>query len=83
MKYYHPEADFLRKYNIPSPETISHGTELDVQDKLKAPDILSWRLEGNRLIAETEMGPIVNLIPSDRIMTGLDDKGLPILAKIG
>jgi hypothetical protein len=82
MKYYHPQSDFYNKLKLPVPEAISHGTEEDVSKRLVKLEAKSWRLEGNKLIAETEMGPVVNLIPTDYIMRGIDSNGLPILDKI-
>lgn len=82
MKYYHPQSDFYNKLKLPVPEAIAHGTEKDISELLEKLEPKSWRLEGNRLIAETDQGTLVNLIPTDRIMTGTDDKGLPVFAKI-
>ena len=42
----------------------------------------SWKLEGNKLIGETEYGPLVQFIPTDRVLTGTDDNGLPIFKQI-
>lgn len=43
----------------------------------------NWRLEGNTLIADTDQGPLVQTIPTNYICKGTDDKGMPILVKIG
>ena len=81
-KYFHPQSDFFRKYNLTPPEAITHGTEEDI--KIRLTELLpnSWRLEGNKLIGETAMGPLVNFIPTDYILTGTNDKGLPVFQKI-
>jgi hypothetical protein len=62
MRYFHPESDFYNKLKLPVPEATPHGTEEDISKKLVKLEAKSWRLEGNKLIAETEMGPVVNLI---------------------
>ena len=82
-KYFHPQSDFFRKFNMPAPESISHGTIEDVTDKLEKVKPHSWRLEGNKLIAKTEIGELVNFIPTNYILTGEDSEGLPIFRKVG
>ena len=64
------------------PTRNPHGTEEDIAAKVKPLTPTNWRLEGNKLIADTEMGPLVNFIPTDLILTGVDEKGLPILKRI-
>jgi len=80
-KYYHPQTDQYRKWGLEPPETIPHGTEGEIKEKLTRLKPNSWRLEGNKLIGETEMGPLVNFIPTDYILTGTKN-GLPIFKKI-
>lgn len=81
-KYYHPQTDFFRKFSMPAPQTITHGTEDDVKEKMTELKPTKWRLEGNKLIGDTEMGPLVNFIPSNYILKGTDSKGMPILEKL-
>lgn len=81
-KYYHPQHDFFTKRNLPPPTTVSHGLEDDISKKLVELKPNSWRLEGNKLIGDTEMGPLVQFIPTNYICKGTDDSGLPILEKI-
>lgn len=80
--YYHPQSDFFRRFNMPAPSTISHGLEEDIKEKLTELKPNSWRLEGNKLIGETEMGPLVNFIPTNYILEGTDDNGLPIFRNL-
>jgi hypothetical protein len=79
-KYYHPDSDFYSKHNIAPPEAIAHGTEDELEFVQLKPN--SWRLEGNKLIGDTEMGELVNLIPPNYILTGTDDEGTPIFKKL-
>lgn len=80
--YYHPQTDELRKLGINPPEAAVHGTEDDIREKLKPVMPNNWHLEGNQLIGYTEMGKLVQNIPTDYICHGVDDKGMPILKKI-
>lgn len=82
MNYYHPDTDFFRKYGLSPPETISHGTEEDISERLKPSKPTNWRLEGNKLIADTEIGQIVNFIDPGYICTGTDNHGHPVLKRI-
>lgn len=81
-RYYHPDTDFIRKLGATPPTAQTHGTEDDIAQRLKPLKPNSWRLEGNKLISQTEMGVLVQTIPTDYICRGTDDKGLPILEKI-
>lgn len=65
-----------------APETITHGTEDDIRDKLVKLKPTVWRQEGNKLIGKTQMGTLVNFIPTDYILQGTDEDGNPILEKL-
>lgn len=80
--YYHPDTDQMRKWDVPLPTAEVHGTEEDIRANLKPIKAHSWRQEGNRLIAQTDMGELSQTIPIDYICHGTDAKGLPILRKI-
>lgn len=66
-------------------ERPSHTDHLKVEDiektlrKLKVRD---WKLEGNKLSGETDMGPFVQTIPTDIILEGTDEDGLPKFRKV-
>lgn len=64
------------------PSHDEHGTEEEIRSNLVATEAHSWRLEGNELVAETNHGILRQRIPPDRILTGTDKNGLPILKKI-
>ena len=71
------------RYNKARPTHIPHGiTAENINEHMKRLQPESWRLEGNQLIGMTEMGPLVQTIPTDYILTGTDDEGLPIFEKI-
>jgi hypothetical protein len=74
---------WFERHGLTPPEHIAHGvTPDDIRDKLQPLKARSWRLEGNRLIAETDMGDVVNYIPTNYIMTGVDKDNLPVFRKI-
>jgi len=65
------------------PTSEGHGTDRDISEQMKPLKPRNWRMEGNRLIADTEMGELVQFISTDYILTGTDEDGKPILTKIG
>lgn len=85
-KYYHPDTDFWRKYNVAPPEATSHQVvdtfESPLSEKLKQLLPNSWKLEGNKLSGMTEMGELVQFIPTDYILIGKDSRGLPVFQKV-
>lgn len=83
-RYYHPQHDYFRKNNLPIPEVFSHGTEEDIRAKLKPLKLSNWRMEGpGCLVADSEVGKVVNHINPSFICTGTDTEGLPVLTRIG
>lgn len=83
----HDEAylKWLDRIGKTRPTQDKHGVdspENPISDKLEKLQPRNWRLEGNKLIADTAMGPLVQFIPTDLILTGIDENGLPILTKI-
>lgn len=81
-KYYHPDTDAMRKLDVALPTADSHGTEQEIQENMKQLLPNSWKLEGNRLIGKTELGNLVQTIPTDYILEGTDSEGLPKFRKI-
>jgi len=80
--YHTADEDFYRKLDVPIPATSQHGTEDDIASKLVPMMPNKWKLAGNQLIAETENGTHVQTIPTDYILTGTDEKGMPIFKRI-
>ena len=75
----------FKEWRVPLPSRDSHSTdspENPISSKLEKVEFANWHLKGNKLIADTQFGEYAYLIPPDRIMTGTDDNGLPILTKI-
>lgn len=65
------------------PSHEAHGTPEDIRGSLKRAHAYSWHMEGNELVADTDLGPLRQMIPTDYICLGSDEQGLPILKKIG
>lgn len=75
--------EWFEKNNLTPPSTTQHDlTPDDIKDRVKPLHPHSWRLEGNRLIAKTDMGELVNFIDTGYILTGEDKNGMPILKRI-
>lgn len=64
------------------PSSEAHGTVEDIRKNLKRLKTENWRVEGNMLKADTDMGPLTQRIPPDYICKGTDSEGLPILVKL-
>lgn len=74
---------WFERHGLTPPSSTPHGvTTDDIRDKLKPLKAKSWRLEGNRLVAETDMGLVVNYIDPGYLLVGTGDDGLPIFRKI-
>lgn len=85
QRYYHPQADFFRKFKLEPPEAISHNIEdtpsNPLSEQIPKTKVTGWYLDGNRLVAQTELGEVINHIDSGYIMRGVDKNNLPILEK--
>jgi hypothetical protein len=72
----------FEKWQVKQPDHQPHGTDEDIRANLKRVKPRNWRMEGNELIADTDLGKLVQRIPVDYILTGEDASGLPVLEKI-
>ena len=70
------------KWGVPPPERSSHGTPDEIRASLVKAVCTNWRLEGNKLTADTNLGTLVQFIPTDMVCDGTDSQGLPILRKL-
>ena len=69
------------KWGVTPPTADPHGTPDDIKQNLNRLMPHKWHLEGNKLIGQTDMGTLVQYIPTDYICTGMDN-GLPKLVKV-
>lgn len=76
------DVKLFEEWGQPLPERKAHGTDEDIRANLKAQKPKNWRMEGNRLIADTDMGVISQPIPTDRILIGTNSAGLPIFRRV-
>ena len=73
---------FYKKHGKAPPKHFEHGTEAEIQENMVRLRPGTWRLEGNQLIGQTEMGPLRQTIPTDVILVGTDDDGRPRFRKV-
>lgn len=73
---------FYKKHGKAPPKHWEHGTEQEIRENMVRLRPGSWRLEGNQLIGQTELGTLVQTVPTDVILTGTDDDGRPIFKKV-
>lgn len=70
------------KWGKPRPSHEPHGTAEDIRANLKRLDCSGWRLEGNLLKCDTDMGELCQTIDPSYILLGVDESGLPIFRKL-
>ena len=73
---------FYEKHGKTPPSQEIHGSIEDIRKYQKPMEISNWRMQGNQLMGDTGFGKVVNNIPTDYIMVGVDNDGKPILEKI-
>lgn len=73
-------------WKVAQPVHEEHGIkdtfENPLSDRLVGGNPRNWRLEGNQLHCETDFGPMGQTIPTNYILMGTDEKGLPIFKKV-
>jgi len=85
MMYNERELKDFDYWKIPRPTHDFHGTdslESPISTNLKSIRPRNWRQQGNQLIADTEMGSLVQTIPVDYLLDGVDTNGLPKFKKV-
>lgn len=76
-------SSWFERHGLTPPTHVSHDATPDnLREKLRLLKVHSWRLEGNRLIAKTDMGEVVNYIDPGLVMTGVDGNNLPVFRRI-
>jgi len=76
------ELQEYAKWGKEPPSHQPHGTPEDIRANMRELKPTKWRQEGNKLIGETEMGPLVNFIGTDYICIGTTETGLPKFKKV-
>lgn len=84
-----PDEKELRefdKWRVARPSHDAHGVqdtwENPLSKQLVSGNPRNWRMVGNQLHCDTDFGPLMQLIPTDYVCHGTDEKGLPILKKV-
>lgn len=76
-------VQWYERRGVTPPSSTPHGVKLDdLGDRLRPLKARSWKLEGNRLIAKTDLGDVVNYIDPGVIMTGVDERNLPVFKRL-
>lgn len=70
------------KHGLERPSHMDHLSVDDIEKHLRQIKPRNWRLEGNRLLADTDMGPLVQTIPTNYVLEGTDANGLPKFRKL-
>lgn len=65
------------------PKHAEHGSDEDIRKLMVKAVPIRWFQRGNELVAETELGELVNFIDTDLQLVGVDKNNLPVLRKIG
>lgn len=75
------ELQWYDKVKQPRPSHEEHGVadtwESPLSEKLVRAHPTNWHMVGNVLHCDTEYGPFTQVMPTNYILTGTDDQGLP------
>lgn len=67
---------------VAPPQSFPHGSDDDIRANMQIAKAKRWFQRGNELVAETDLGEVVNFLPTDMMLKGVDENGLPILEKL-
>lgn len=76
------EKEMYERWGKTPPSHTPHGDPDDIKSNLQPVIPKRWRQEGNMLIGETEIGRIAQTIPTNKMLAGTDENGLPILVDV-
>ncbi len=76
------EIEQFQQWGKPLPTRDAHGTPEEIRSNLEQAKPTNWRMEGNKLVADTQFGPLAQYLPTDVILTGTDDEGMPTFRKV-
>lgn len=81
--YDETELKFYDRVGARRPSSEPHGVSPNtISEYLRPLKPHSWRLEGNKLIGMTDMGPLVQTISPNKILIGTDAQGLPVFKTV-
>jgi hypothetical protein len=67
---------------VEPPKHFEHGSDADIRAMMVKAIPIRWFQRGNELVADTELGELVNFIPTDMQLIGVDKDNMPILKKL-
>lgn len=70
------------RWQKPLPSIKAHGYPDEIRENLKQMKPKTWKLQGNKLIGDTEMGELAQFIPTNYVLLKTDEDGLPVFKKI-
>ena len=77
------ELKWYDKHGKTRPDHQAHLRDDQISDSIQKLTPHTWRQEGNKLIGEVADGTrFVQTIPTDRLLSGVDDDGLPTFRKV-
>ena len=79
------EIQNFKDWKVPLPTRDSHGSDSPdnpISSQLTKLQPRNYRQEGNKLIADTDFGELVNFLPTNLILTGTDKAGLPTFKQV-
>ena len=80
--YSEQELAQFNKMGVTPPTHTPHLTDEQIAEHSKKLLPRQWKLEGNQLKGQTDMGELVLHISTDYILKGTDEDGMPILEKV-
>lgn len=79
----HPEDKIYEEWGVEPPSHESHATEEEIKEALSKPVVHHWKQKGAVLICDAcPWEHATEPRFKDYILTGTDEKGLPILQKV-
>lgn len=67
---------------VEPPERTPHGTDEDIRSHMQLAKPIRWFQRGNELVADTDLGEVVNLLPTNYMLSGVDKDDRPILTRV-
>lgn len=76
------DAEFYKENNLTPPKHIDHGLAVDdIARRVQSINPRNWRQQGNQLIADSDVGELVNTIPPNYLLVGVENN-LPKFKKL-
>lgn len=80
--YSEKELTQFDRWEKSRPKSDTHGSEEDISRHMVRLMPTKWEQQGNQLIGYVGDTRVVNIIPTNMLLQGTDEQGLPILKKV-